>query len=178
MNDKDNYQYALSEAKKGRAAGGIPIGGALVVDGKVIAVGHNQRVQHGSAIHHAEMNCLENAGRLPASVYQKATMYTTLSPCDMCTGAMLLYKIPRVVIGENRTFLGGEALLKSRGVEVIDHIINGQEVKKHVALIRDLSDTMLNGSLCALGGMTPYPVLSALNHFPKDFGVDAKELKA
>ena len=119
MSDHENYQFALAEAKKGRAAGGIPIGGALVVDGKVIAVGHNQRVQNGSAIHHAEMNCLENAGRLPATVYQKATMYTTLSPCDMCTGAILLYKIPRVVIGENRTFLGGEELLKSRGVEVI-----------------------------------------------------------
>ena len=119
VNDHENYQFALAEAKKGRAAGGIPIGGALVVDGKIIAVGHNQRVQHGSAIHHAEMNCLENAGRLPATVYQRATMYTTLSPCDMCTGAILLYKIPRVVIGENRTFLGGEELLKSRGVEVI-----------------------------------------------------------
>ncbi len=119
MSDKDNYQFALAEAKKGRAAGGIPIGGALVVDGKVIAVGHNQRVQQGSAIHHAEMNCLENAGRLSATVYQRATMYTTLSPCDMCTGAILLYKIPRVVIGENRTFMGGEELLKSRGVEVI-----------------------------------------------------------
>ena len=119
MSDQENYQFALAEAKKGRAAGGIPIGGALVVDGKVIAVGHNQRVQHGSAIHHAEMNCLENAGRLPATVYQRATRYTTLSPCDMCTGAILLYKIPRVVIGENRTFLGGEELLKSRGVEVI-----------------------------------------------------------
>ena len=119
MSDQENYQFALAEAKKGRAAGGIPIGGALVVDGKVIAVGHNQRVQHGSAIHHAEMNCLENAGRLSATVYQRATMYTTLSPCDMCTGAILLYKIPRVIIGENRTFLGGEELLKSRGVEVI-----------------------------------------------------------
>lgn len=125
MNDKENYQHALAEAKKGRAAGGIPIGGALVVDGKVIAVGHNQRVQHGSAIHHAEMNCLENAGRLPAAVYQKATMYTTLSPCDMCTGAIVLYKIPRVVIGENRTFLGGEELLRSRGVEVI--VLNDEE---------------------------------------------------
>ena len=119
MSDQENYQFALAEAKKGRAAGGIPIGGALVVDGKVIAVGHNQRVQHGSAIHHAEMNCLDNAGRLPATVSQRATMYTTLSPCDMCTGAILLYKIPRVVIGENRTYLGGEELLKSRGVEVI-----------------------------------------------------------
>ena len=119
MSDQENYQFALAEAKKGRAAGGIPIGGALVVDGKVIAVGHNQRVQHGSAIHHAEMNCLESAGRLPATTYQRATMYTTLSPCDMCTGAILLYKIPRVVIGENRTYLGGEELLKSRGVEVI-----------------------------------------------------------
>ena len=97
----------------------MPIGAALVVDGQVVAVGHNRRVQEGSAIKHGETDCLEAAGRLPASVYARATMVTTLSPCDMCTGAILLYKIPRVIIGENRTFLGGEELLRSRGVEVV-----------------------------------------------------------
>ncbi|GHS87113.1 tRNA-specific adenosine deaminase [Actinomycetota bacterium] len=109
---------ALEQARLGRAEGGIPIGAALVVDGQVVAVGHNRRVQQGSAIRHGETDCLENAGRLPASVYARATMVTTLSPCDMCTGAILLYKIPRVVIGENRTFYGGEDLLRARGVEV------------------------------------------------------------
>jgi cytosine deaminase len=110
---------ALEEARRGRDEGGVPIGAALVVDGEVVAVGHNRRVQEGSAIKHGETDCLEAAGRLPASVYARATMVTTLSPCDMCTGAILLYKIPRVVIGENRTFLGGEELLRSRGVEVV-----------------------------------------------------------
>jgi len=110
---------AVAEARRGRDEGGVPIGAALVVDGQVIAVGHNRRVQEGSAIKHGETDCLEAAGRLPASVYARATMVTTLSPCDMCTGAILLYKIPRVIIGENRTFLGGEELLRSRGVEVI-----------------------------------------------------------
>ena len=110
---------ALEEARRGRDEGGVPIGAALVVDGQVIAVGHNRRVQEGSAIKHGETDCLEAAGRLPASVYARATMVTTLSPCDMCTGAILLYKIPRVIIGENRTFLGGEELLRSRGVEVL-----------------------------------------------------------
>ena len=110
---------AVAEARRGRDEGGVPIGAALVVDGRVIAVGHNRRVQEGSAIKHGETDCLEAAGRLPASVYARATMVTTLSPCDMCTGAILLYKIPRVIIGENRTFLGGEDLLRSRGVEVV-----------------------------------------------------------
>jgi creatinine deaminase len=110
---------AVAEARRGRDEGGVPIGAALVVDGQVIAVGHNRRVQEGSAIKHGETDCLEAAGRLPASVYARATMVTTLSPCDMCTGAILLYKIPRVIIGENRTFLGGEDLLRSRGVEVV-----------------------------------------------------------
>src|ERR687889_5975 len=110
---------ALAEARRGRDEGGVPIGAALVVDGEVVAVGHNRRVQLNSAIRHGETDCLEQAGRLPASVYARATMVTTLSPCDMCTGAILLYKIPRVVIGENRTFLGGEELLRSRGVEVV-----------------------------------------------------------
>ncbi len=110
---------ALESARQSRAEGGIPIGAALVVDGAVLATGYNKRVQLGSAIRHGETDCLENAGRLPAAVYATATMVTTLSPCDMCTGAILLYKIPRVVIGENRSFYGGEDLLRSRGVEVI-----------------------------------------------------------
>ncbi|MFD1505660.1 nucleoside deaminase [Georgenia yuyongxinii] len=110
---------ALAEAQAGRAEGGIPIGAALVVDGEVRAVGRNRRVQAASAIRHGETDCLENAGRLPAAVYARATMVTTLSPCDMCAGAILLYKIPRVVIGENRTFRGAEDLLRARGVEVV-----------------------------------------------------------
>lgn len=110
---------AIAEARQGRSEGGIPIGAALVVDGKVLAGGHNRRVQHDSAIHHGETNALENAGRQPASVYARSTMYTTLSPCYMCTGAILLYKIPRVVIGENQTFMGAEELLRLNGVEVV-----------------------------------------------------------
>ena len=117
--DADHLQAAIAEARAGRAEGGIPIGAALVVDGGVIAVGHNKRVQEGSPIKHGETDCLENAGRLPASVYARATMVTTLSPCDMCTGAILLYGIPRVVVGENATFSGGEDYLRSRGVEVV-----------------------------------------------------------
>lgn len=116
--DKKFLAVAIAEARLGRAEGGIPIGAALVVDGKVLAGGHNRRVQHGSAIHHGETNALENAGRQPASVYARSTMYTTLSPCHMCTGAILLYKIPRVVIGENQTFMGAEELLRLNGVEV------------------------------------------------------------
>lgn len=108
----------IDEAKKGLAAGGIPIGSVLVHDGKIIGRGHNQRVQKGSVIHHGEMNCLENAGRQKASVYQRCTIYTTLSPCPMCTGAILLYGIPHVIVGENITFLGGEDLLRVKGVRV------------------------------------------------------------
>ena len=120
MNDEAGLRRAIDEAKVGRSEGGVPIGGALIADdGTVLGVGHNRRVQLDSAIRHGETDCLENAGRLPASVYARATMVTTLSPCDMCTGAILLYKIPRVIIGENRTFLGGEELLRSRGVEVV-----------------------------------------------------------
>jgi cytosine/creatinine deaminase len=115
----EQLAHALAEARRGRDEGGVPIGAALVVDGQVIAVGHNRRVQQNSAIRHGETDCLEQAGRLPASVYARATMVTTLSPCDMCTGAILLYKIPRVVIGENRTFYGGEDLLRARGVDVV-----------------------------------------------------------
>lgn len=110
---------AVAAARQGRDEGGIPIGAALIADGRVLATGYNKRVQLGSAIRHGETDALENAGRQPASVYVRSTMVTTLSPCDMCTGAILLYKIPRVVIGENRTFLGGEDLLRSRGVEVV-----------------------------------------------------------
>jgi creatinine deaminase len=109
---------ALEEAKLGLAEGGIPIGSVLVCEGKIIGRGHNQRVQKGSVIHHAEMNCLENAGRLTAAVYQKCTLYSTLSPCPMCSGAVLLYKIPRVVIGENVTFKGPEEYVRAQGVSV------------------------------------------------------------
>ena len=109
---------ALAEAKKGMEEGGIPIGAVLVHKGKIIGRGHNRRVQKGSAILHGEMDALENAGRQPASVYRECVMYTTLSPCSMCSGTMLLYGIPKVVIGENRTFLGEEELLRARGVEV------------------------------------------------------------
>src|ERR1700752_1955321 len=118
-------QAAIDEAKKGLAAGGIPIGSVLVCDGRIIGRGHNQRVQQGSVIHHGEMNCLENAGRQKAEVYDRCTIYTTLSPCPMCTGAILLYKIPRVVVGENITFLGAEDLLRKNGV-VVD-VIQDQE---------------------------------------------------
>lgn len=111
---------ALDEARIGLAEGGIPIGAVVVVDGVPIGRGRNRRVQHGSAIRHGETDALENAGRQPAEVYRRATMYTTLSPCHMCTGAILLYGIPRVVIGENRTFRGAEDLLRSRGVDVLN----------------------------------------------------------
>jgi cytosine deaminase len=117
--DRRFLDAAIAEARLGRDEGGIPIGAALVVDGSVVATGRNRRVQHGSAIRHGETDCLENAGRLPAAVYARATMYTTLSPCFMCSGAILLYGIPRVVVGENATYLGAEDLLRSQGVEVL-----------------------------------------------------------
>ena len=115
-------QAAINEARAGEAEGGIPIGSALEIDGAIVGRGHNRRVQKGSAILHGEMDALEAAGRLPASEYRRSTIYTTLSPCPMCTGAILLYEIPRVVIGENRTFLGSEGMLRSSGVsvEVVD----------------------------------------------------------
>lgn len=118
--DEQFLAVAIDQARIGLAQGGVPIGGALVADGKVLGAGHNRRVQLGSPIRHGETDALEVAGRLPASVYRRATMYTTLSPCDMCTGAILLYGIPRLVIGENRTFMGGEDYLRSRGVEVVN----------------------------------------------------------
>lgn len=111
-------ETALEEARIGQAEGGIPIGSVIVHRGRIIGRGHNRRVQRGSAILHAEMDALENAGRQPASVYREAVLYTTLSPCAMCSGAILLYGIPKVVIGENQTFTGEEALLRSRGVQV------------------------------------------------------------
>lgn len=118
-------QAAIEEAKKGLEEGGIPIGSVLVIDGKIVGRGHNRRVQQGSAILHAEMDCLENAGRLKARDYQWAVLYSTLSPCDMCSGTALLYKIPKIVIGENQTFQGPEDYVRSRGVEL--EILNNAE---------------------------------------------------
>ncbi len=112
-------QAAIEEARAGLAEGGIPIGSVLVIDGRIVGRGHNRRVQKESAILHAEMDCLENAGRLKAADYQRATLYSTLSPCDMCSGTALLYKIPKIVIGENRTFQGPEAYMRERGVELV-----------------------------------------------------------
>lgn len=111
-------QAAIEEAELGVAEGGIPIGSVIVHQGRIIGRGHNRRVQKGSTVLHGEMDALENAGRLPARVYRECTLYTTLSPCPMCSGAILLYGIPRVVIGENRSFMGEEALLRGRGVEL------------------------------------------------------------
>ena len=119
MDDRDFMRIAIEQGAKSLSEGGVLVGAAIAVDGKLLAAGHNRRVQQGSSIRHGETDALENAGRQPAAVYARATMYTTLSPCDMCTGAILLYKIPRVVVGENRTFLGNEALLRERGVEVV-----------------------------------------------------------
>lgn len=129
-------QAAIEEAKKGLAAGGIPIGSVLVLDGKIIGRGHNQRVQLGSAIRHAEMDCLENTGRLPASDYRRAILYSTLSPCDMCSGAALLYGIEHVVVGENRTFQGPESYVSSRGVKV-EILDNAECVALMEAFIRE-----------------------------------------
>jgi len=112
-------EAAIDEAKKGLSEGGIPIGSVLVIENKIVGRGHNRRVQNGSAILHAEMDCFENAGRRTAKDYQRATLYSTLSPCDMCSGTALLYKIPKIVIGENKTFKGPEEYVRSRGVELI-----------------------------------------------------------
>jgi len=125
-------QAAIKEAETGLAEGGIPIGSVLVIDSKIVGRGHNRRVQKGSAVLHAEMDCLENAGRLKSRDYQRAVLYSTLSPCDMCSGIALLYKIPRIVIGENITFRGPEDYLRSRGVELV--ILNNQEC---IRLMRD-----------------------------------------
>ena len=132
MTDEELLALAIAEARAGAAEGGIPIGAALAHGDRLLGVGHNRRVQLGSAIRHGETDCLENVGRLPASVYAESTMATTLSPCDMCTGAILLYGIPRVVVGENSTFYGGEDYLRSRGVEVV--VADNEECK---AMMRD-----------------------------------------
>jgi cytosine deaminase len=113
------FEAALDEARVGAGEGGIPIGSVLVIDGEVVGRGHNRRVQKGSVVLHAEMDALEDAGRLSADDYRRSTLYSTLSPCDMCSGAVLLYGIPRVVVGEHRTFSGPEAYLRSRQVEVV-----------------------------------------------------------
>jgi len=118
-------QAALTEAREGLAEGGIPIGSVLVIDGRIVGRGHNRRVQKDSAILHAEMDCLENAGRLKAADYRRATLYSTLSPCDMCSGTVLLYGIPNVVIGENQTFQGPEDYVRSRGVQL--EVLNDPE---------------------------------------------------
>ena len=121
-------QAAIEEAKKGLAEGGIPIGSVLVIDGKIVGRGHNRRVQKGSTVLHAEMDCLENAGRMKAPDYQKAILYSTLSPCDMCSGAALLYGIKKVIVGENETFAGPEDYLSSRGVKVM--VVDNEECKQ------------------------------------------------
>ncbi|ABK99588.1 nucleoside deaminase [Pelobacter propionicus] len=128
-------QAALEEARKGLAEGGIPIGSLVVHRGAVLGRGHNRRVQKGSVILHAEMDALENAGRMPAAIYRESVLYTTLSPCPMCAGAILLYGIPRVVIGENRNFRGEEELLRSRGVQV--ELLQDEEC---IALMRQFID--------------------------------------
>lgn len=120
-------EAAIEEAKKGLAEGGIPIGSVLVIDGRIAGRGHNQRVQKGSAVLHAEMDCLENAGRLKAVDYRRATLYSTLSPCDMCSGTVLLYSIPRVIVGENRTFRGPEDYVRSRGVDIV--VVDSRECR-------------------------------------------------
>ncbi len=127
---------AMDEARKGLAAGGIPIGSVLVIDGRIVGRGHNQRLQKGSPVLHAEMDCLENAGRLSASDYRRAVLYSTLSPCDMCSGAILLYGIRKVVVGENQTFRGPEDYLRSRDVEL--EVVDNEECRQ---LLRDFIES-------------------------------------
>jgi len=127
----DFLKAAIDEAKAGLAEGGIPIGSVLVIDGHIVGRGHNRRVQKGSAILHAEMDCLENAGRLKASDYRRSVLYSTLSPCDMCSGTVLLYGIPKVVIGENHTFRGPEDHVRSRGVALV--IVDNEECRELMA---------------------------------------------
>jgi creatinine deaminase len=125
----DKYlEAAIDEARKGLDAGGIPIGSVLVINDKIVGYGHNQRVQKGSSVLHAEMDCLENAGRLTAADYRNAVLYSTLSPCDMCSGAILLYGIPKVIVGENQTFQGPEEYLRSRGVQI--DVVDNDECRK------------------------------------------------
>jgi len=133
---------AINEAKLSMDKGGIPIGSVLVIDDKIVGKGHNQRIQKDSSVLHAEMDCLENSGRLKASDYRRATLYTTLSPCDMCSGAILLYGIPKVVIGENKTFCGPEEYLQSRGVELVIH--NNLECRQIMASFIQKSPELWN----------------------------------
>lgn len=143
MTTGDPYlDEAIAEAKRGLASGGIPIGAVLVIDGSIVGRGHNRRVQNGSAVLHAEMDCLENAGRLRAEDYRRSVMYSTLSPCDMCSGAILLYNIPRVVVGENRTFQGPEDYLQSRGVEL--SVIDSPECFKLMQDFIDANEALWN----------------------------------
>jgi len=135
-------QAAIDEAKQGLAEGGIPIGSVLVIDDKIVGRGHNRRVQQGSSILHAEMDCFENAGRLSASDYKKATLYSTLSPCDMCSGTALLYGIPKIIIGENHTFCGPEDYVKSRGVEVT--VVDNQECRELMTTFIKNNPTLWN----------------------------------
>lgn len=132
-------QAAVEQARKSLAEGGIPIGSALVHEGRIIGQGHNCRVQTGSSIDHGEMNCLRNAGRLPARVYRSSTIYTTLSPCPMCSGAIVLYKIPRVIVGENRNFQGAEDYLRANGIQV-DVLDDPECVRLMADFIRDRPD--------------------------------------
>jgi cytosine deaminase len=125
MTNDPYLRAAIEQAQKSLSEGGIPIGSVLVHENKIIGAGHNCRVQTGSPIDHGEMNCLRNAGRLPAAVYRRSTIYSTLSPCPMCSGAIVLYKIPRVVVGENRTFLGAEDYMRSNGIQV--EVVDDQE---------------------------------------------------
>ena len=135
-------EEAIAEAKAGRDEGGVPIGSVLVVNGEIVGRGHNRRVQKGSAILHGETDALENAGRLSAAQYARSTIYTTLSPCDMCSGAILLYGIPRVVVGENQTFLGAEDHLRSRGVEVV--LADNEECQSLIAEFIDRNPELWN----------------------------------
>jgi cytosine deaminase len=145
-------ETALEEAKKGLETGGIPIGSVLVIDSRIVGRGHNRRVQQGSAIRHAEMDCLENAGRLSPAEYRRATLYSTLSPCDMCSGAILLYKIPTVIVGENRTFRGPEDYLRSRGVNV--RVVNSDAcIEQMERFIRD-HPTLWNEDIGELDGVS------------------------
>ncbi len=139
----DSYlKAAIDEARKGLEQGGIPIGSVLVIDGAIVSRGHNQRVQKGSSVLHAEMDCLENAGRLTAADYRKAVLYSTLSPCDMCSGAILLYGIPKVIVGENRTFQGPESYLQERGIDV--EVVENTECKRLMDEFIEANPTLWN----------------------------------
>ena len=136
MTSDPYLRASIDQALKSRSEGGIPIGSVLVHEGRIIGAGHNCRVQTGSSIDHGEMNCLRNAGRLPGRIYQASTIYSTLSPCPMCSGAIVLYKIPRVVVGENKTFLGAEEYMRSNGIQV--EVVQDEEcVRMMSEFIRD-----------------------------------------